>query len=137
MHASGLVPRLPNLRRDVFFTLPRGKTEETKCRGQNIQNDNSAATVYWEGTPILTLFLSLPPPLSLSRFRFHFLHALENGENNYKNASNTLHQRAAFGFKSEMGGQEHTTQRTRDRSCLLYTSPSPRDQRGSRMPSSA
>ena len=24
-----------------------------------------------------------------------------------------------------------------DRSCLLYTSPSPRDQRGSRMPSSA
>ena len=25
----------------------------------------------------------------------------------------------------------------RDRTCLLYTSPSPRDQRGSRMPSSA
>ena len=25
----------------------------------------------------------------------------------------------------------------RERSCLLYTSPSPRDQRGSRMPSSA
>ena len=27
--------------------------------------------------------------------------------------------------------------RRRDRGCLLYTSPSPRDQRGSRMPSSA
>ena len=26
---------------------------------------------------------------------------------------------------------------TRERACLLYTSPSPRDQRGSRMPSSA
>ena len=29
------------------------------------------------------------------------------------------------------------TQQTKLRSCLLYTSPSPRDQRGSRMPSSA
>ena len=35
-----------------------------------------------------------------------------------------------FAFISTLGGQSNTT-------CLLYTSPSPRDQRGSRMPSSA
>ena len=38
------------------------------------------------------------------------------------------------------GSQEFTLTRTRgtaDETCLLYTSPSPRDQRGSRMPSSA
>ena len=32
---------------------------------------------------------------------------------------------------------QHITQKTQDIICLLYTSPSPRDQRGSRMPSSA
>ena len=32
---------------------------------------------------------------------------------------------------------ERDRQRGRVRACLLYTSPSPRDQRGSRMPSSA
>ena len=31
----------------------------------------------------------------------------------------------------------HTTRAMRPGDCLLYTSPSPRDQRGSRMPSSA
>ena len=31
----------------------------------------------------------------------------------------------------------HSPQLHRERDCLLYTSPSPRDQRGSRMPSSA
>ena len=32
---------------------------------------------------------------------------------------------------------ENQDQRSKDYGCLLYTSPSPRDQRGSRMPSSA
>ena len=32
---------------------------------------------------------------------------------------------------------QKTIERPIDRPCLLYTSPSPRDQRGSRMPSSA
>ena len=44
---------------------------------------------------------------------------------------------SAFGKKSQMVGGSARTQRTRRWSCLLYTSPSPRDQRGSRMPSSA
>ena len=35
------------------------------------------------------------------------------------------------------GNRQRTYQRTADEVCLLYTSPSPRDQRGSRMPSSA
>ena len=38
------------------------------------------------------------------------------------------------------GSSRHTTQRRESdavKICLLYTSPSPRDQRGSRMPSSA
>ena len=34
-------------------------------------------------------------------------------------------------------GATRTQQRIWEKSCLLYTSPSPRDQRGSRMPSSA
>ena len=34
-------------------------------------------------------------------------------------------------------GVEHLFIHTEEMSCLLYTSPSPRDQRGSRMPSSA
>ena len=33
--------------------------------------------------------------------------------------------------------ERHTTSYTTVQACLLYTSPSPRDQRGSRMPSSA
>ena len=40
-----------------------------------------------------------------------------------------------YGFESAMLVQEGGSQA--QRSCLLYTSPSPRDQRGSRMPSSA
>ena len=47
------------------------------------------------------------------------------------------------GIKKEMRRREfyekpsETKRRARLRACLLYTSPSPRDQRGSRMPSSA
>ena len=33
--------------------------------------------------------------------------------------------------------RQNTEQAKRNEDCLLYTSPSPRDQRGSRMPSSA
>ena len=36
-----------------------------------------------------------------------------------------------------VGAAEHDTAAAAARACLLYTSPSPRDQRGSRMPSSA
>ena len=39
--------------------------------------------------------------------------------------------------KSEVANKCAKTYRIQSVSCLLYTSPSPRDQRGSRMPSSA
>ena len=46
---------------------------------------------------------------------------------------------ASTDFRSEMVASDEIFKRVADqyRSCLLYTSPSPRDQRGSRMPSSA
>ena len=46
---------------------------------------------------------------------------------------------AEMDFEEEKGGVSSLLQRqiARLRDCLLYTSPSPRDQRGSRMPSSA
>ena len=42
-------------------------------------------------------------------------------------------------LEEELGAQlfERTSKEVRLTACLLYTSPSPRDQRGSRMPSSA
>ena len=46
----------------------------------------------------------------------------------------------AYNVHNEMGGEFYKDGRLIDQvnySCLLYTSPSPRDQRGSRMPSSA
>ena len=49
-----------------------------------------------------------------------------------------------FAFLAELGGADSITVHLRedrrhiqDRDCLLYTSPSPRDKRQSRMPSSA
>ena len=50
-----------------------------------------------------------------------------------------------FGVRTKIGGQqeepveeaEEQTAQDDFEACLLYTSPSPRDQRGSRMPSSA
>ena len=36
-----------------------------------------------------------------------------------------------------VGNEQFSESRTNVKTCLLYTSPSPRDQRGSRMPSSA
>ena len=44
---------------------------------------------------------------------------------------------SAFNTLIETGGQFTTNAYTQAWTCLLYTSPSPRDQRGSRMPSSA
>ena len=49
---------------------------------------------------------------------------------------------SAIGFKAVHGGRVSGVQRVNEdvlqaMACLLYTSPSPRDQRGSRMPSSA
>ena len=41
------------------------------------------------------------------------------------------------GTDFEVKEKEHTCHLTEEGTCLLYTSPSPRDQRGSRMPSSA
>ena len=40
-------------------------------------------------------------------------------------------------FGQEFGVRKTSAQITKNYDCLLYTSPSPRDQRGSRMPSSA
>ena len=41
------------------------------------------------------------------------------------------------GMYTDTENPNHLAQEVIDNSCLLYTSPSPRDQRGSRMPSSA
>ena len=49
-------------------------------------------------------------------------------------------KKAGLGFVSADDDKElkvKVSQREIDKICLLYTSPSPRDQRGSRMPSSA
>ena len=48
-------------------------------------------------------------------------------------AMSTSHQLTTLPPKSE----EASVKAALDKACLLYTSPSPRDQRGSRMPSSA
>ena len=53
------------------------------------------------------------------------------GEGNPRNSQNS----GAGVFHSMDGGKSWTFKGLKD--CLLYTSPSPRDQRGSRMPSSA
>ena len=48
--------------------------------------------------------------------------------------------KALFGFMESYDGSEDAKKKfeaNQSTSCLLYTSPSPRDQRGSRMPSSA
>ena len=45
--------------------------------------------------------------------------------------------RAAAPSGASTGAHEAVELRDNDKACLLYTSPSPRDQRGSRMPSSA
>ena len=42
-----------------------------------------------------------------------------------------------LGLVIELDGSQHNTEDGQAYDCLLYTSPSPRDQRGSRMPSSA
>ena len=42
-----------------------------------------------------------------------------------------------FGMKIYKSADGFTQEEIYDYACLLYTSPSPRDQRGSRMPSSA
>ena len=47
------------------------------------------------------------------------------------------HQEVFKGAKVVTGVLARRTRRRAARACLLYTSPSPRDQRGSRMPSSA
>ena len=45
---------------------------------------------------------------------------------------------AEFGSESNnVNPSDYSCQVLLERTCLLYTSPSPRDQRGSRMPSSA
>ena len=43
----------------------------------------------------------------------------------------------AVAYQNIAGGAEFDLCNTEIQTCLLYTSPSPRDQRGSRMPSSA
>ena len=45
--------------------------------------------------------------------------------------------RSSFKRLDQKIGFDHGVQYISPKSCLLYTSPSPRDQRGSRMPSSA
>ena len=54
------------------------------------------------------------------------IEALHEGKTNYTNVDGIPELKAAITAKFK-----------RDNNCLLYTSPSPRDQRGSRMPSSA
>ena len=47
------------------------------------------------------------------------------------------HQRILFKLQNRLTKKGILQLSSQDSSCLLYTSPSPRDQRGSRMPSSA
>ena len=47
------------------------------------------------------------------------------------------HKKAEFAGKEEKLDSSDRNNKSNDKTCLLYTSPSPRDQRGSRMPSSA
>ena len=64
---------------------------------------------------------------------------IERGQVLCKPGSITPHTKfeaQAYVLKKDEGGR-HTPFFTKYRPCLLYTSPSPRDQRGSRMPSSA
>ena len=62
---------------------------------------------------------------------------LKNKSNTWiKKSSNVLSSRTAMELRGIPCIDLETTT-TKRKSCLLYTSPSPRDQRGSRMPSSA
>ena len=55
----------------------------------------------------------------------------------FKDINEALGHQAGDKILTIIGQRIHNTVRTGDTVCLLYTSPSPRDQRGSRMPSSA
>ena len=61
--------------------------------------------------------------------------ALPQGQNSPQNCAYGLYAEQLSG--SPFTAPRGTNERSWLYSCLLYTSPSPRDQRGSRMPSSA
>ena len=68
----------------------------------------------------------------LTLFLFYFLFQQVNS------AENDIYKKIdLFGEVLEKINKEYVDEINQSESCLLYTSPSPRDQRGSRMPSSA
>ena len=60
-----------------------------------------------------------------------FKQELLQGKHSFESSGGHTFKIALFDSDANLGAS------TTDYSCLLYTSPSPRDQRGSRMPSSA
>ena len=81
----------------------------------------------------------IPDETTILAFR-HFLEENDLGEQIFEAVKAHL---KANGMAMKQGtiiaapSSTKNEKRERDRGCLLYTSPSPRDQRGSRMPSSA
>ena len=76
-------------------------------------------------------------------FPEHALPDLEPPDRQQRNRHETtveegwFNLRRVIGLKFRLPGAGQNRARQLDDACLLYTSPSPRDQRGSRMPSSA
>ena len=68
---------------------------------------------------------------------FHY-HGLDDDEKSLlESAANKHSSHVELKWANDFIAEDYLSAFERSRDCLLYTSPSPRDQRGSRMPSSA
>ena len=74
--------------------------------------------------------------LAIARAKGHWIHILHDDDWLEPTFYQSLQQGLESMVKSDTSTETQSTE-TQSTDCLLYTSPSPRDQRGSRMPSSA
>ena len=110
----------------IFRNAFPGNTERTQGRAARLKFlEHSRGS-------LLGPFVSAPRAKSAARLRClfwsHDMHSRGTGVN-----ANAAQQ----SILNSASSAEQTTYPVSGRTCLLYTSPSPRDQRGSRMPSSA
>ena len=113
----------------VMLSRYRGKTRCKTCNGKRLRPE--ATYVHIGGVPI-TKLVNLPLTQVASFFK-----ELKLNEYDGQIAKRLLKEiNSRLEFLSKVG-LDYLTLNRKSNTCLLYTSPSPRDQRGSRMPSSA